>query len=102
MNDVGIIRNRSKIDAAIHNAGVVAELGAEFVAIFTRYEQPDHPRPATLAEVPASTPQSIALARELKTQGIRFVGPTTAYALMQAVGLVDDHLQGCQTAPTSR
>ena len=64
-----------------------------------RYEQPDRPRPATLAEVPASTPESIALARELKKHGIRFVGPTTAYALMQAVGLVDDHLQDCQTAP---
>ena len=66
LDDAGIIRNRSKIDAAIHNAGVVAELGRDFVAIFTRYEQPDRPRPATLAEVPASTPQSIALARELK------------------------------------
>lgn len=99
LNDAGIIRNRSKIDAAIHNAAVVADLGPDFVATVARYEQPDRPRPATLAEVPASTPESVALARELKKLGIRFVGPTTAYALMQAVGLVDDHLRDCQTAP---
>ncbi len=99
LGDAGIIRNRSKIDAAIQNAAVVAGLGSDFVAICARYEQPDRPRPATLADVPASTPESIALARELKNQGIRFVGPTTAYALMQAVGLVDDHLRDCQTAP---
>lgn len=99
LGDAGIVRNRSKIDAAIHNAAVVADLGEEFVAIFVRYGLPDRPRPATLADVPASTPESVALARDLKRQGIRFVGPTTAYALMQAVGLVDDHLQGCETAP---
>jgi DNA-3-methyladenine glycosylase I len=97
--DPGIIRNRSKIDAAIHNAGVVAGLGDDFAAIFHRFAQPDRPRPATLVEVPATTPESVALAKELKVRGIRFVGPTTAYALMQAVGLVDDHLQDCETAP---
>ncbi len=99
LGDTGIVRNRSKIDAAIHNAAVVARLGPEFPAIFEQYEQRNRPRPTSLAEVPASTPESIALARGLKKHGIRFVGPTTAYALMQAVGLVDDHLQGCQTAP---
>ena len=99
LNDPGIIRNRSKIDAAIHNAAVVAGLGDDFAALFLRFAQPDRPRPATLAEVPSTTPESVALARELKVLGLRFVGPTTAYALMQAVGLVDDHLQDCQTAP---
>jgi DNA-3-methyladenine glycosylase I len=93
--DEGIVRNRLKIEAAIHNAGVVAQLGSEFVAIFTRYEQPEHPRPATILDVPAFTPESKALARDLKASGVRFVGATTAYALMQAVGLVDDHLADC-------
>jgi DNA-3-methyladenine glycosylase I len=62
---------------------------------------PDHrPRPATLADVPATTPESIAMARELKRRGFRFVGPTTAYALMQATGMVDDHLQACWVSST--
>ncbi len=95
MADPGIVRNRLKIDAALHNAVVVTELGAEFPAVFARYAQPDRPRPATSAEVPAETPESKALAKELKRLGVRFVGPTTAYALMQAVGLVDDHLRDC-------
>ena len=94
--DPGIVRNRLKVDAALHNAGVVAELGAEFTAVFDRYAQPGRPRPAGAAEVPAQTPESHALAKELKRYGIRFVGPTTAYALMQATGLVDDHLADCQ------
>ena len=94
--DVGIVRNRLKIDATLHNAAVVADLGADFAAIFARYAQPDRPRPATSAAVPAATPESVALAKELKRNGIRFVGPTTAYALMQAVGLVDDHLADCE------
>lgn len=93
--DPGIVRNGSKIDAALHNAAVVAGLGEEFAAIFAHYAQPDRPRPLTSADVPASTPESKALAAELKRHGIRFVGPTTAYALMQAVGLVDDHLADC-------
>ena len=93
--DTGIVRNRLKIDAALHNAAVVSDLGEDFAAIFARYARPDRPRPATSAEVPAQTPESTALAKELKRHGIRFVGPTTAYALMQAVGLVDDHLVDC-------
>jgi DNA-3-methyladenine glycosylase I len=95
MADPGIVRNRLKVDAALHNAVLVAELGEDFAALFARYAQPDRPRPRSTAEVPAQTPESTALARELKRLGIRFVGPTTAYALMQAVGLVDDHLADC-------
>jgi DNA-3-methyladenine glycosylase I len=60
------------------------------------------PRPATAADVPATTPESTALARELKRRGFRFVGPTTVYALMQACGLVDDHLAGCLVPPVRR
>lgn len=96
MADPGIVRNRLKIEAAVHNATVVSDLDDDFVAIFDRYAQPDRQRPRTLADVPAQTPESVALAKDLKRRGIRFVGPTTAYALMQAVGLVDDHLADCQ------
>jgi DNA-3-methyladenine glycosylase I len=95
MSDAGIVRNKIKIDAAISNARVVADLGDDFATLVTSFRQPDRPRPRTLAEVPASTPESVALSKLLKNKGIRFVGPTTAYALMQAVGLVDDHLADC-------
>ncbi len=93
--DAGIIRNRLKITAAIANARVIADLGDGFVDLILSFRQPERPRPGTLAEVPAQTPESVTLARSLKVHGIRFVGPTTAYALMQGVGLVDDHLVDC-------
>ncbi|GAA1427751.1 DNA-3-methyladenine glycosylase [Microlunatus lacustris] len=92
--DAGIVRNRLKIEAALANARVVDELGQAFADLVLSFAQPDRPRP-TPDQVPASTPESVALAKALKAHGIRFVGPTTAYALMQAVGLVDDHLAGC-------
>jgi DNA-3-methyladenine glycosylase I len=57
-----------------------------------------HRRPATLADVPATTPESIAMAKYLKRRGLRFVGPTTCYALMQAAGIVDDHVESCWRA----
>ena len=94
MADAGIVRNRLKIEAAVANARVVAEMGPAFADLVLGFRQPDRPRPAA-DQVPASTPESVALAKALKAHGLRFVGPTTAYALMQAVGLVDDHLQGC-------
>ncbi|WP_431042380.1 DNA-3-methyladenine glycosylase I [Streptomyces sp. P1-3] len=96
--DPGIIRNRAKIAAAIGNARVAAELApGELDALIWSYA-PDagsRPAPRTSADVPATTPESVALARDLKKRGFRFVGPTTAYALMQACGLVDDHLADC-------
>lgn len=95
MNDAGIVRNRAKIEAAINNARVVAELGDEFAELILSFRQPDRPRPNGLSDVPAVTPASTACAKALKKKGIRFFGPTTAYALMQAVGLVDDHLADC-------
>lgn len=96
--DPGIIRNRAKIVAAISNAKVAAELAEGELDELIWSFAPDHaarPAPRTFAEVPATTPESTALARDLKKRGFRFIGPTTAYALMQACGLVNDHLADC-------
>ncbi|WP_169077922.1 DNA-3-methyladenine glycosylase I [Microcella alkalica] len=101
--DERIIRNRAKIEATIANARIIApwvrdEPGALDVLVWSHAPAPRSTRPATLAEMPAVTPESTALARALKARGLRFVGPTTAYALMQSAGLVDDHLKGCWRA----
>lgn len=93
--DTAIVRNRAKIEAAVANARAMLELPDGLAALVWRHADPDAPAPRTTADVPASTPGSKALAGELKRHGFRFVGPTTAYALMQACGLVDDHLVGC-------
>ncbi|MBF6160987.1 DNA-3-methyladenine glycosylase I [Nocardia cyriacigeorgica] len=93
--DPGIVRNRAKIDAAIANAKVARDLDTSLDELIWSFAPPPRPRPRTLADVPAVTPESTALAKELKRRGFRFVGPTTAYALMQATGLVDDHLADC-------
>jgi DNA-3-methyladenine glycosylase I len=93
MADVRIVRNRAKIEAAIANARAAVDVPlAELIWSFAPEARP---RPRTRGEVPASTPESKALAKALKKAGFRFVGPTTAYALMQACGLVDDHIEGC-------
>ncbi len=103
LGDARIVRNRAKIDAAIANAGATVALGAGgLTALVWSFAPPPRPAPRTLADVPAVTTESTALARALKAAGFRFVGPTTAYASMQACGLVDDHLAGCvsrRTAP---
>jgi DNA-3-methyladenine glycosylase I len=97
--DPGIVRNRAKIEAAVHNARAAADLPEGLAALLWSYAPPPRERrPESFAEVPATTPESTALARELKRRGFRFVGPTTAYALMQATGMVDDHLAGCYVA----
>jgi len=101
MNDPGIVRNRLKIEAALHNATVINDWGKGFADTVLSFAEPDRPRPARLAEVPALTTGSKALSKRLKAQGVRFVGPTTAYALMQALGLVDDHLVDCWVHPRS-
>jgi DNA-3-methyladenine glycosylase I len=93
--DASIVRNRAKIEAAIANAKAALDLPAGLAAVVWRYADHGAPAPRTLADVPATTAGSTALAKELKKSGFRFVGPTTAYALMQACGLVDDHLAGC-------
>ncbi len=96
--DPGIVRNRAKIEATVHNARRVLDLDRPLDELLWSFAPAVHPRPATLADVPATSPESTAMARELKRHGLRFVGPTTCYALMQAAGLVDDHLAGCWRA----
>jgi DNA-3-methyladenine glycosylase I len=98
MGDARIVRNRAKIEAVINNAQRMAEVVAQegSLARFIWSFEPAGPRPApTQGEVPAATPESKALSRELKRRGWRFTGPTTVYAFMQAMGLVNDHLDGC-------
>jgi len=96
MADTGIVRNRAKIAAAINNARA-AQQQPEGLSDLLWSFTPDgeRPRPATLADVPATSPESVAMAKELKRRGFVFVGPTTAYALMQATGMVDDHVADC-------
>jgi DNA-3-methyladenine glycosylase I len=101
--DAGIVRNRAKIEATIHNTRRVLELDRPLDELLWSFA-PDpatHRRPTTLADVPATSPESVAMARALKRSGLRFVGPTTCYALMQAAGLVDDHVAGCWRAATA-
>ena len=99
--DPGIIRNRAKIDAAVVNAGAVVRLretyegGLDGLVWSFAPDPAARPAPRTVADVPATTPESTALAKALKSHGLRFIGPTTAYALMQACGLVNDHLAAC-------
>lgn len=101
--DAGIIRNRAKIDATMANAKVLADWqGGELDELIWSYA-PDastRPAPRTLGDVPAVTAESTALSKDLKKRGLRFIGPTTAYALMQACGLVDDHLVDCAARGT--
>ncbi|MGW6890090.1 DNA-3-methyladenine glycosylase I [Streptomyces sp. PAN_FS17] len=96
--DAGIIRNRAKIEATMANARALAEWTPGDLDDLIWSHAPDpaaRSAPKTLADVPAVTPESTALSKALKKRGLRFVGPTTAYALMQACGLVDDHLAAC-------
>ncbi|MDT7784734.1 MAG: DNA-3-methyladenine glycosylase [Pseudonocardiales bacterium] len=95
MADAGIVRNRMKIDAAIHNARVIVSEGVDLDALLWSFAPVDHVRPATFADVPAITAESKAMAKELKRRGFKFLGPTTCYALMQATGMVDDHIASC-------
>lgn len=118
MLDEGIIRHRGKIEATISNARVTLDLVGDAPGAFDELmwsfapghdrprrggderdqNTPVRQRPATLAEIPAITPESTAMSRELRTKGYRFVGPTTMYALMQSSGMVDDHVTGCWRA----
>jgi DNA-3-methyladenine glycosylase I len=98
MQDASIVRNRAKIEATIANARATAamhERGETLSELIWSHRPEPGPAPATLADMQASTPESKALAKELKKRGFRFVGPTTVYAMMQAVGVVNDHLADC-------
>ena len=99
MADVGIVRNRAKIEATIANARAAADLEVDLSDLLWSYAPPTRPRPRTLSDVPSLSPESQAMAKDLKKRGFRFVGPTTAYALMQATGMVDDHIESCWVPP---
>jgi DNA-3-methyladenine glycosylase I len=98
LSDPGIVRNRAKIAAAIENARLVVDLGPRFVELVLGYRVAGRPRPGP-GDSRATSPESVAMARDLKRLGFRFFGPTTAYAMMQAIGLVDDHVDGCFAPP---
>jgi DNA-3-methyladenine glycosylase I len=96
--DAGIVRNRRKIEAAIDNARAAAALAADggsLTRLVWSFRPARHRAPRSGAQIPATTAESTALSKELKARGFRFVGPTTAYAVMQACGLVNDHIAGC-------
>lgn len=99
VGDAGIVRHRGKIESTINNArralDLIAERGSLAAHVWS-FEPPPEPRPADAAQpLPSSTPASTALSRDLKRRGWTFVGPTTVYAFMQAMGLTNDHLEGC-------
>lgn len=104
LQDARIVRNRRKIDAAIANARATLDLRARggLAALFWSHTPPEHTRPSDLSDVRATTPESRALADDLKRAGFAHVGPTTMYAAMQACGVVDDHLLGCHRAGGAR
>jgi DNA-3-methyladenine glycosylase I len=107
LGDAGIVRQRAKIEAAIANARAtiaVQEARGSLAALMWSHEPLSRGRgvPKQFGDIPSVTPESTALARELKRYGFRFVGPTTAYAAMQSLGLVNDHLQGCHARPECR
>ena len=96
MADPGIVRNRAKVAAAVTNAKAARELREGLSALLWSFAPAaERTAPRTTADVPAVTTESTAMAKALKKSGFVFVGPTTAYALMQATGMVDDHLVGC-------
>jgi DNA-3-methyladenine glycosylase I len=103
MSDASIVRNRLKIEAAVSNARAIADLDDTDLdtLLWSFAPEPRSQRLTKFTDVPASTPESTALAKELKRRGLRFVGPTTAYALMQATGMVDDHLSRCWVQVTN-
>ncbi len=102
VQEASIIRNRGKIQATVDNARAMMSASPDLVALVKSYEINRKRAPRSLADLPKSTPQAEALARQLKSQGYRFVGPTSVYAFMQNVGVVNDHLHGCFRAADYR
>jgi DNA-3-methyladenine glycosylase I len=95
VQDASIIRNRGKIQATVDNARAMMSASPSLVALATSYQVNRKRAPRSMADLPKSTPQAEAFAKQLKSQGYRFMGPTSVYAFMQNVGVVNDHLHGC-------
>jgi len=95
LGDASIVRNRAKIEAVIGNARAALGVPGGLAALVWAYAGGQDRAPVTLAEVPSRTPQSTALAQELRRHGFSFTGPVTVYATLQACGVVDDHLELC-------
>jgi DNA-3-methyladenine glycosylase I len=107
VEDASIIRNRAKIQATVDNARAIKSASPSLPALAKSYEITRKRAPRSIADLPTTTPQAEAFAKQLKSQGYRFVGPTSVYAFMQNVGVVNDHVHGCfratdyrPTAPT--
>lgn len=101
LGDAGIVRNRAKIDAVIANARTVLDLDTPLDELLWSFAPSGgRPRPQSIEDIPAVTAESTAMSKELKRRGFKFLGPTTCYALMQATGMVDDHLVDCWRAGT--
>lgn len=99
MADAGIVRNAAKISAAVTNARAALAVTEGLGTLLWGFAPQPGPAPSAVADVPARTAASTSLAKELKRRGFVFIGPTTAYALMQAVGMVNDHLEDCFVRP---
>jgi DNA-3-methyladenine glycosylase I len=96
MADPGIVRNRLKVNATITNARALLELEpGELTELLWSFQPAERPAPKAIGDVPATTPESVAMSKALKKKGFVFIGPTTSYALMQATGIVNDHLADC-------
>jgi DNA-3-methyladenine glycosylase I len=95
VQDASIIRNRGKIQATLDNARAMISASPSLAALAKSYEVTRKRAPRSLADLPTSTPQAEAFAKQLKSQGFRFVGPTSVYAFMQNVGVINDHIHGC-------
>ena len=95
MGDASIIRNHGKIQATVENARVMMSASPNLVALAKSHESSRKRAPRSISDLPRSTPQAEAFAKQLKSQGYRFVGPTSVYAFMQNIGVVNDHVHGC-------
>ena len=99
VQDASIIRNRAKIQATVDNARTMMSASPSLAALAKSYEITRKRAPRSVAELPASIPQAEEFAKQLKSQGYRFVGPTSVYAFMQNIGVINDHIHGCFRAP---
>jgi DNA-3-methyladenine glycosylase I len=102
VQDASIIRNRGKIQATVDNARAMTSASPSLAALAKSYEINRKRAPRSLDDLPTSTPQAEAFAKHLKSQGYRFIGPTSVYAFMQNVGVLNDHIHGCLRASDYR